>query len=206
MGERQAHRRGLDLAYYLGPLGAGRYTEVVDAITSGAVRSDDTYDRMNTAAASRGLVLPARRRDDRFLELSKGEFEGRRVGDVYSSEDLARKDIDWDFRHSTTGETAREAGGRVREAIIELATRQPPVTQDSDKIPGTLVIVHNLATSHALGLLHAGDRPAQLRAHMADNGDGHIMNVYADGGIYLGPRLLSAVGAVCQGCVAHQQG
>lgn len=114
---------------------------------AGHVVSSDLARAVATAeavASASGLVVSV---DARLREIDVGSWQGRTGAEVAAENPWFEAALasGRDFRRSETGETATEAGERVREALTELAGRYRGET--------TIVVGHGLSLRIGLSLL-----------------------------------------------------
>ena len=133
----------------------GRYLQGIDLRTvqiwtSGAVRTNQTAELSLVAAG----INPIWREDERFHEVSQGEFEGKPREDVYTDEVIQQLQRDGLDGKLPGGESLADAQQRMYQALIEIHGSQPngPV----------LIHSHGLAIRALAGKLIDADKPTIL--------------------------------------------
>lgn len=141
-GEEQARRFGR----YLREIGL----RPAQIWTSGAVRTNQTAELSLVAAG----INPIWRKDERFHEVSQGEFEGKPREDVYTDEVIEQLQRDGLDGKLPGGESLADAQRRMYQAMMEIHESQPdePV----------LIYSHGLAIRALAGKLVAADKPTIL--------------------------------------------
>lgn len=104
-------------------------------------------------AEARGVPLT---QDARLREIHVGTWEGMTPDEAWADDPAAKEALlsGVDFRRSATGETATEAGQRVRDALADLGGRFEGET--------TAIVGHGLALRVGMALLVGLDHSASL--------------------------------------------
>lgn len=162
-GEEQARRFGRYLRK--------AHLQPTQVWTSGAVRTNQTAELSLTAA---GIEL-IWQEDDRFHEVSQGEFEGKLRENVYTDEVIEQLQRDGLDGKLPGGESLADAQRRMYQAMMEIHESQPdgPV----------LVYSHGLAIRALAGKLVGADK-ATILAMKTPNLS--VTTIYAiDGSMHL---------------------
>ena len=125
---------------------AEKVAERVASMNAGRIVSSDLQRALATAeaiSAASGIPIMT---DARLREIHVGSWEGRTSVEVVAENPWFEEKLKagQDFRRSDSGETAAEAGARVRDVLAELAEAHPGET--------SIVVGHGLALRVGMSL------------------------------------------------------